>query len=347
MVSRRAVLATAAARTTLAGSWRRLPAAPLPRGTGQLTAAWTGSKMILYGRGSRNVAAAYAPATNTWRRLSPPRGPGGAYEGTNRSVWTGTEMLVAGIPNVAYNPLTDRWRRLPRAPLSLVTGLVVWTGREVIGWGGGCCGEASNGGAAYDPATGSSRTLAASPLAARQQVTGAWTGTELIVAGGADANGHAFRGAAAYNPRSDTWRRIAPLPVPRRGAIAAWTGREVLVVGGRGAAVGFAYNPATDRWRRLPRMESGRWDTDNSAAVWTGTRLLVWGGQTVRSRGGVLAPRGLAYDPAGNRWSALPLSPLRGRPRWPLSSTTAVWTGRQMIVWRGVGDGAAFTPRAP
>ncbi|HEY7360690.1 MAG TPA: NHL repeat-containing protein, partial [Streptosporangiaceae bacterium] len=158
MVSRRAVLATAATRTTLAGSWRRLPAAPLPKGTGQLTAAWTGSSMILYGRGSHNVAAAYAPATNTWRRLSPPRGPGGAYEGTNRSVWTGTEMLVAGIPTVAYDPLTGRWRTLPRASLTLITGLVVWTGREVIGWGGGCCGEAWNGGAAYNPATGSSRT---------------------------------------------------------------------------------------------------------------------------------------------------------------------------------------------
>jgi hypothetical protein len=40
------------------------------------------------------------------------------------------------------------------------------------------------------------------------------------------------------------------------------------------------------------------------------------------------------YNPATNRWSALPESPLHGR-QFP----TAVWTGRQMIVWGG------FIPR--
>jgi uncharacterized membrane protein len=86
------------------------------------------------------------------------------------------------------------------------------------------------------------------------------------------------------------------------------------------------------------------------AAVWTGRQLLVWGGLTA-SR--TQPPHGEAYTPATNKWTALPVSPLRGR-----ADPVAVWTGRRMIVWGGFiyhpktgttesfFDGAAFTPRA-
>ena len=84
-------------------------------------------------------------------------------------------------------------------------------------------------------------------------------------------------------------------------------------------------------------MESGR---IGAAAVWTGSRLLLWGGTT--SPGGTVVPRhGLAYDPRTNRWSPLPQAPLAGRLQ-----PTAVWTGRSLITWGGgtKTDGAAFTP---
>jgi hypothetical protein len=84
-------------------------------------------------------------------------------------------------------------------------------------------------------------------------------------------------------------------------------------------------------------MPTGR---TNFPAVWTGKRLLIWGGSTPSS--------GLALDPTANRWSALPPAPLTGR-----TSLTAVWTGRSMILWGGTilnqqykvfTEGAAFTP---
>jgi hypothetical protein len=240
----------------------------------------------------------------------------------------------------------------------------------MIGWGGGCCGDAWADGAAYDPATNSWRTLASSPLAGRQTPTGAWTGRELVVFGGADVDGKPLRGAAAYDPAADSWRRIAALPAPRLGSTAVWDGSEVLAVGGvaapRGgrspalAPVGFAYKPSTNRWRRLPPMDSGR---DDSAAVWSGKLLLVWGGQTARPglrpvscaevpTPCVTAARGLAYEARTNTWSELPRAPLGGR-----LAPTAVWTGSAMIVWGGerprtppatgtriFADGAAFTP---
>jgi hypothetical protein len=348
--------AAAGATTSSGGTWTRLPRAPIAPNNGQ-TAVWTGKELLVFGvatrrardgavLSSRNVAAAYDPSSRTWRRL-----PDGGRAGTfppYRSVWTGKEMLVLGQgTRMALNPTTNRWRRLPGSPLLSVHeghGLVVWTGRELIGWGGGCCGDAFSDGVGFNPATNRWRALAPTPLAGSQHPIGAWTGRELIVlVGDRNPDGRPWPArlgrAAAYNPRTDTWRRIAPLPAPRTGADAVWTGRELLVVGGT-SRVGFAYDPATNRWRRLPATDSPRIGT---AAVWTGKQLLLWGGS---KRGGSLVPprNGLAYDPRTNRWSPLPRAPLRGR-----LDPTAVWTGRSLLVWGGtqpveIRDGASYTP---
>jgi N-acetylneuraminic acid mutarotase len=340
-----------------AGSWRLLPKAPIAPNDGGLASVWTGRQMVVFGRAAKkgpggatsdrvNVAATYDPARNVWRRLSPPKPTPSFMD--NDAVWTGKEVLVWGQgTRLAYNPRTNRWRRLPGSPLLSIHdgyGIVAWTGRELIGWGGGCCGDAFSDGVAYNPKTNRWRALAPTPLAGGHAL-GAWTGRELVLFVG-NLNPDTGKPwparlarAAAYNPATDTWRRIAPLPAPRGGANAVWDGREILVVGGAAgrtaARVGFAYNPATNRWRRLPPMDSGR---IGAAAVWTGSRLLLWGGTT--SPGSSAVPRrGLAYDPRTNSWSRLPQAPLAGS-----AQPVAVWTGHSMIVWGGTKfAGAAFT----
>lgn len=324
---------------------------------------WTGRELLIHSPYTgRSVGAAYNPTTRTWRRLPPAPGVIQNVEGGHHAVWTGTEMLTWGMLNAAYNPATDRWRPIGRVgPAG--PSVVVWTGLQVVTWGGGCCGGYSADGAAYPPATDSSQPLPASPLAGRH-TTGVWTGREMIVVGGeGDATGTpggytVFADAAAYNPATQRWRRLPPMPAPRAGATATWTGAEVLVVGGRhevgGRSVeyadGVAYNPATNRWRRLPGMSTSRF---LHAAVWTGSRLLVTGGVTMRGNERTAPPRGQAYDPTTDRWSALPISPLRAR-----YSQVAVWTGSQLLVWGGYpardsdyrlpafADGAAYTPPA-
>ena len=80
--------------------------------------------------------------------------------------------------------------------------------------------------------------------------------------------------------------------------------------------------------------------------------MILWGGGTTGSPGDVppatVMPGGAAYDPAADRWEALPAAPLTARAR-----STAVWTGRELIVWGGEADhdhraqfddGAAWTP---
>jgi hypothetical protein len=344
-----------------AGTWQRLPAAPIPGGS--YASVWTGTELLLHAplssfHGehyiSRSVGAAYNPTSRTWRNLPPAPGPVQNMEGGYRAVWTGRELLGWGMGlDAAYNPATNRWRRI--ATGGSAWAVMVWTGRQVLTWGGGCCGDDVAGGAAYTPSTDTWSRLPAGPLAGRQRTTGAWTGSELVIVGGSTADGAVFTDAAAYNPTTRSWRRLPDLPEPRTGATVTWNGRELLVVGGHGRssdqaqpyADGVAYSPASNRWRRLPAMDTGR---IGHTALCTGSQLLVWGGQT-RSGGAWTAPgRGLAYERATNRWIPLPMSPLRGR-----IGHVAVWTGSQMLVWGGTparasdpqrpfSDGAAYTP---
>lgn len=350
-----------------AGAWRLLPQSPIDQAGQGFTGVWTGSRMIVFGGvtsldevGVRTYSgAAYDPDADTWSRLPDVRS-GNPYGYV--TVWTGREMVAfSALGSYAYDPRTNFWRELP--PGGGFGGVLAWTGHELVAWGGGCCGEASSVGFAYSPATNRWRKLARSPLAPSQTPIGVWTGRELvIVVSGLEPNVSSkpypasLARAAAYNPRTNLWRRIAPTPGRRfwDGAIAMWDGREALFVGGtlvtsrglrgRLADTGLAYNPRTNRWRLLAPMESGRADF---AAAWTGRRLLVWGGRTARRYSPQRPPSGFAYDPARNRWSRLPLAPLRGR-----ADPAAVWTGKAMIVWGGGGlpnyrsftDGAIFAP---
>ena len=83
---------------------------------------------------------------------------------------------------LSYDTATDTWRTLPRPPTN-AGRLAVWTGKELVGWGGGCCGDAFSDGAAFNPATNRWRKLAPSPLAGSQGPVGAWTGRQRWGAG--------------------------------------------------------------------------------------------------------------------------------------------------------------------
>ena len=363
-----------AAQPTLGGRWQRLPAAPASAAIPyERVGVWTGKQVLVFGRAGtpgamRNVAFSYDPASGRWRTLSPPVGATGSYEGATSAVWTGRQMLVWGpMTTLSFTPATNRWRQLPRSPLSGgPPGLVVWTGHEMIGWGGGCCGDVSADGVAYNPATGKWRKLAKAPIGGQQRPVGAWTGRELVVLPGRNPDDRRT-GGAAYDPVQDTWRTIAAPPQERLGSAVVWDGRELLVVGGSGppdvktglrklVSVPFAYDSTTNRWRVLSPMDGGRYGRASAAAVWTGRLLLLWGGETQASRRSVLAPHGLAYDPKADRWSELPGAPLLGR-----ISPLALWTGKTLLVWGGDPlredvpqasdwwpflDGATFTPDA-
>lgn len=187
---------------------------------------------------------------------------------------------------------------LPAAPIPALNGsAVVWTGTEVIVWGGlvddGSCCSYSHDGAAFDPTAGTWRQIAPPPDGVANGVV-VWTGSEMIVF----SSGNPDTVSAAYDPATNTWRLITNPPVP--GSVALWIGDAVVFLGdvedpgGVVSGSGFAYAPATDVWRRLA---DGPWGLP---ATWTGTTIIV-----VTDTDAVTGTRLAGYDPATDTWRVL------------------------------------------
>lgn len=273
----------------------------------------------------------------------------------------------------------ESWRSLPEAPISPRHGhSLVWTGREVVVWGGSSGDDVFDDGAAYDPAADTWRRIADAPLAPRDSHMAVWTGQEMVVVGGLDERGGAFVDGAAYDPATDTWRAIAALPVTPRGlSVSAWTGSEVLVVGGLQVAPieavaadgrvigvgspggsiardGAAYDPAGDSWRLLPPAPVDP-PGPRPQAAWTGSELVIVESGLSDPGETPSASRVAAYGPARDSWRLLPPAPFGSEvvegPSGPLVSTPSpkiLWTGSvvlALVPGEGPGvHGGAYDP---
>ena len=71
---------------------------------------------------------------------------------------------------------------------------------------------------------------------------------------------------------------------------------------------------------------------DSHTAVWTGSRMIVWGGFD-----GSFSNTGGQYDPVSDSWTATATA---GAPTGRYLHT-AIWTGSRMIVWGGL-DGSSY-----
>lgn len=288
------------------------------------TVVWTGSKLIVWGgRGQSayeygfDTGAVYDPVLDSWYPTSKLGAP--AARSAHTAVWTGSEMIVwGGCCNVGptggrYNPNTDTWLPIStvNAPSERPGHTAVWTGTEMIVWGGTTGGEV-NTGARYDPNTDTwtPMTTVNAP-SARQDHTATWTGSQMIVWGGKSATGVTNSGGT-YTPSLDRWAAtpLTGAPAGRHDHTAVWTGSQMIVWGGVDEAhqppaldefnTGARFNPSTQQWSststaNAPQAHQGH------VAVWTGSRMLVWGG-----RGSLtfFEPGG-RYDPVANSWTAM------------------------------------------
>jgi N-acetylneuraminic acid mutarotase len=286
---------------------------------------------------------------DTWTGISTANAPSGRDGHT--AVWTGSEMIVwggyggqaLGILNTGgrYNPSTDSWTAtsITNAPTRRDFHTAVWTGNEMIVWGGeGDNFIPLNSGGRYNPGTDTwTATSLNNAPTARSRHTAVWTGGEMIVWGGGDDNFIPLNSGGRYNPSTDSWTATSTsnAAVARREHTAVWTGSEMIVWGGNGfhpLNSGGRYNPSTDSWTATSTTNAptGR---DRYTAVWTGGEMIVWGGFV--ERGGVNT--GGRYNPTTNSWTATSTANApTGR-----DNHTAVWTGSEMIVWGGE-DGSYF-----
>lgn len=208
------------------------------------------------------------------------------------------------------NNSKSSWTVLPPSPLAPRSGhSAVWTGTEVLIWGGEDGGKFFGDGAAFDPETEQWRPLARSPLAGRSAHSAVWTGTEMLIWGGAQGGHDVFDGGAAYDPSTDNWRELPEGPAGRFNHSTVWTGEEMIVWGGTSGeglpalGSGASYDPRRDQWEPIsaapidPRL--------GHAAAWDGRRMIVWGGADYSSDEPQPFADGATYDPSSDQWSLL------------------------------------------
>ena len=136
------------------------------------------------------------------------------------------------------NPCTDNtWTATSttNAPAARFRHTGVWTGSEMIVWGGTLDGtNGLNTGGRYSPSTDSwtATSTIGAPIA-REFHTAVWTGSEMIVWGGL-GTGVAFNTGGRYNPSTDSWTATSTTNAPdaREPYAAIWTGSEMIVWGG-------------------------------------------------------------------------------------------------------------------
>ena len=146
---------------------------------------------------------------------------------------TSTGYVKSGITQ-----LPDAW--VQRTNGSNLAGryghTAMWTGTEMIVWGGFSGSRLFSDGAAFDPATDRWSKLPRSPLSPRIAPVGVWTGREMLVFGGSGSRASLSDGAA-FDPTTGSWRRLAPIPsslggnLTGSGSYAVWTGTTMLAWG--------------------------------------------------------------------------------------------------------------------
>jgi N-acetylneuraminic acid mutarotase len=148
----------------------------------------------------------------------------------------------------------------------------------------------------------------------------------MIVWGGT-YNNTTLADGGRYNPSTRSWSPISQSGAPTVvNHVAFWTGTEMIIFGSQ-QEVHF-YNPITDSWRVGETSGAPEYNTGRSV-VWTGTELIVFGGVDSRP-GRSNYNTGSRYNPVTGSWTALSSTNAPG-----FAYHTAVWTGREMIVFGG------------
>jgi len=278
------------------------------------TAVWTGTRFLVWG-GTLNggsvsgVGASYDPALNLWSPVSTLDAP--VARSGHTAVWTGDRMLVWGgvgtgvTLGAEYHPEGLTWLPLPAlsSPDTREGHVAVWTGARMLVWGGRNLGGLLSDGGRYDPVA---KTWGVLPVPgapeARIGAAAVWTGNRFVVWGGLGESGELASGAV--------------LPVTGGTTPGAWGGTS-----GSGS---------------VPSARQGH------TAVWTGQRMIIWGGRS----GGVSIGDGALYDPVANSWQSLTSV---GAPTARFGHH-AEWTGEEMLIFGGetpagtVASGGAYNP---
>jgi hypothetical protein len=251
----------------------------------------------------------------------------------------------------AYVPGNGTWRRIADSPLSPRTRqMAVWTGREVIVWGGAVRPDGVGGlldGAAYDPATDSWRSISDAPLGADRTSAATATVDGLAVfGGGGSSSGSLLDSLLVYDPAADSWTQHAA-----RGSVVAMTAFDDRVavatidaVDRTGVHVDL-FDPATGRSAPLPDLPiepaDGLLDSVGLAAADSAlfVAATVTDGGRQSSTVGVLAAGGREWGWLGAYDTDEFVPGTEVQTTYPPGLTA--WTGNWLLGWAFAPAGVA------
>jgi hypothetical protein len=255
-------------------------------------------------------------------------------------IWGGRDQATnpgQGMNSGArYFPRDDHWEIVSatNAPTPRFAASAVWTGSRVLVWGGS--NSVDDPGGSYDPVADSWESIPGCPFGVESMGAFAtWTGTKMLVF-------ESGRGAI-YDPVQRTWTQMSPVGAPDAlYGSAVWTGDVWIIWGGQAApdqvfahsSLGAKYDPNTDTWSAtsIVGAPSAR---EAQNAVWTGTRMLVWGGLapsgTDESSTPIVPSDAALYDPVTNVWQPLSNTLVVSEP--PLFGAVAVRTPAAILLW--------------
>lgn len=225
------------------------------------------------------------------------------------------------------------------APVGRTNASGVWTGTEMLVWGGYYYSADSgyvflNDGGKYSPQSDTWASISSiNAPRKRGYASSVWTGTEMLIWGGYDSV-HAgltqsyigfTNTGGRYNPATNTWNSMSQMnaPAARAGAAAVWTGSLMVVWGGirdtGNLNNGSRYNPVTNSWSSMSTLNAPLSDGVESRLFFDPNTGYVLALGYSNSCG--------RYNPATNSWLAMAPVPTS------YNKQNAVWTGSQLWVF--------------
>jgi len=276
--------------------WTAMSTVNQPSARLDFTATWTGTEMIIWGGkdpavnpGYLNTGGRYNPGTDSWipftlSDLSPRSRHSAVWAPEQGAIifWGGYGVsgpsqrtgLIYYPSSNSSNPIT-----LVNAPIARYAHSAVWTGTEMIIYGGNWTVDATSSGGRWNPATNTWTPIPDGTIL-REYHSAVWTGSQMIVFGGQrDGNFSFISQGEIYTPATDSWTLMPDQPAPRGGLEGSvlWSGTELLAWGGSSSTGGGRYNPVTGTWKTLSQTGAPTGRHFHSAA-WTGAEMLIVGG---------------------------------------------------------------------
>jgi hypothetical protein len=300
--------------------------------------------------------------------------------------WYNSNYTVINADSIyRYNPATDTWTNalIINGPVSDNFSIINYTqvlcGSEVIMWNG-----LDQSGWKINLNTNTATAMSTvGCLSAREKFTAVWTGTQVLFWGGR-YGGSYYAGGGAYNPSTNTWSVISNPPpflffFGRINHSAVWTGTDMIIWGGNVNVTkvvqciypnpfspgydtnyyyydsvyhlgsGVKYNPSTGTYTLIANSPLS--PRKGHSAVWTGTEMIIFGGDSIGAKRICANPNintyfgsslnsGAKYNPSTDTWTNLPITAgLLSR-----SFHQALWTGTKMIVMGKTGLSYIYSP---